>query len=49
MTSEVGYVIDKAIEGAKREMAKLRKVRSQVDKYTSIASAKKANKDKFIK
>ena len=49
MMYEAGYVIDQAIEGSKREMAKLRKVRSQVDKYTSIASAKKANKDKLIK
>ena len=39
---EAGYIIDQAIEESKREMAKLRKVGSQVDKYTSIASAKKS-------
>ena len=46
---EAGYVIDQAIEGSKRKMTKLRKVRSQVDKYKSIASDKKADKDKLIK
>ena len=41
MMNEAGYVIDQAIEGSKRDMTRPRRVRSQVDKYTSIASAKK--------
>ena len=49
MMDEARYVTDQAIEGSKREMSELRKVRSQADKYRSVASAKKANKDKLIK
>ena len=43
------YVIDQAIEGSKRGIAKLKEVRSQVDNYKSIASTKKAIKDRLIK
>ena len=49
MTNEAGYVRDQAIDGLKKEMAKLRKERSQDNKYTSIASAKKATKDKLTR
>ena len=46
---EAGYVIDQAIEGAKRGLAKLKEVKSQVDNYKSIASTKKAIKNRLMK
>ena len=49
MTDEAGYAIDHAIQVSKKERADLKKVRSQVDNYTSIAGAKKATRDMLIK
>ena len=49
MMDESGYVINKAIEGAKRGLAKLKRVKSLVDNNKSIASTKKAIKDRLIK
>ena len=49
MMDEAGYVIDQAIEGSKRGIAELKKVRNQVDHYKSIVNTKKAIKDRLIK
>ena len=49
MMDDAGYIIDKVMDEAKKELAKLRKISRQVDNYKSIASSKEANKDKLIK
>ena len=49
MMDKARYVIDQAIEGAKRGLAELKEVKSQVDNYKSIASTKKAIKDRLVK
>ena len=49
ITDKSGYVIHEAIEGAKRGLAKLKEVKGQVDNYKSIASTKKAIKDRLVK
>ena len=43
MMDDVGYILDKSINESKKEMAKLRKARSQIDNQKKIASPKKAN------
>ena len=49
MMNKAKYVKEQAIEGSKGQITKLRKVKNQVDKRTSIADTKKVNKDKLIK
>ena len=48
MMDDVGYILDKSINESKKEMAKLRKARSQIDNQKKIASSKKANKDRLV-
>ena len=43
MMDDTGYIIDKVIDEAKKELAKLRKISGQVDNHKSIASSKEAN------
>ena len=45
---DVGYILNKSINESKKEMAKLRKARSQIDNQKKIASFKKANKDRLV-
>ena len=49
MMDDTGYIIDKVLDEAKKELAKLRKISRQVDNYKSIASPKESNKDRLIK
>ena len=48
MMNDIGYILDKSINESKKEMAKLRKARSQIDNQKKIASSKKANKDRLV-
>ena len=48
MMGDIEYILDKSINESKKEMAKLRKARSQLYNQKKITSSKKANKDRLV-